>query len=131
MFQGVTHERILEWSNRPGGFDTCRFILLGVGEALFGDETLHSTNTVEALEAASESLKGGLPYPLQDWLRLVQARALEDLVALDPDSFFDAWVTTAPVSEVDGAVSIAKVYEALQKREDLDLRWIPSRFGEI
>ena len=131
MFHGVTHERILEWSNRPGGFSTCGLILLGVGEALFWDETLHSTNTVEVLEAASESLKGGLPYPLQEWLRLVQARALEDLVTLDPDSFFDAWVATAPVSEGDAAVSIAMFYEALQKREDLDLRWIPSRFGQF
>ena len=129
--QGAMDRRIQERLSLPGALDTARCLVEAAGSTLFAADPVGETETVDAIGEACTSLRTGVSDALQTWVMTVQARALEDFAASETESFMAAWQVTAPVSEDDFPECVKNFREAILRREDLDLRWIPLADGKF
>lgn len=129
--QGALDKSVQEKLSSPGALDTARCLVQAAGSTLFGADPNAETETSDAITAACMSLHSGVSDALQAWLLTVQARALEDFASSETESFMTAWQLTAPVSEEVFPECLKILRQALTRREDLDLRWIPLADGKF
>jgi hypothetical protein len=90
-------------------------------QLLFGDDILDVHTEESAVDAAESALRGSVTEPVKAWLRVVQARAVEDYAVLEPDSFIDAWTAA---TQVQGSDWDLRLRSCLRVWKDLDLRWM-------
>jgi hypothetical protein len=89
------------WLVDRHGFVVAISMLSRVGRLLFGDDVLDLHIEESAVDTAESALCGSVAELVKASLHVVQARAGEDYVVLEPDSFIDAWTAATQVQGSD------------------------------